>query len=382
MTRAVVIGVGIVGASAAFHLAARGVETILIDRRDPGHATAAGAGIISPGTSTRPLPAYFPFAQVAVGYYPALLSQLAEVGQVDTGFDIVGELLLARSEEELAALSTLKALIEHRRDGGMPNVGTVSEVDDATARSMFPPLGSIRGALHVERVGRVDGDRMRNALAAAAVAKGARVEPGDVSLVVSGNRVTGVRVGTRVIEADAMVIAAGAWTNAILAPVGLSLPIEPQRGQILHITMGDTDTSRWPVLGGTGAQYTLAFGPNKVVSGATRETGSGYDVRMTVGGLQSVFNHALDVSPGLANGTVSEIRIGLRPLTADGLPYLDRVAGCENLVVAAGHGPSGLQLGPYSGLVAANLVTGEPVEADLAPFAIGRDLQGEAFPAY
>jgi D-amino-acid dehydrogenase len=239
---------------------------------------------------------------------------------------------------------------------------------------MFPPLGDVLGALHVELSGRVDGDRMRKALLGAAVARGARVEPGDVSLMVGRDRVTGVRVGTREIEADSVIVATGSWTNSFLAPVGLTVPIEPQRGQILHITMGDTDTSRWPVLTGTGGQYTLAFGPNRVVSGATRETGSGYDVRMTVGGLQSVFDHALKVSPGLAQGTVSEIRVGLRPLTPDGLPFIDRVPGYDNLVLAAGHGATGLQLGPYSGLLAANLATGDKDGFDLSPYAIGREI--------
>jgi len=51
MNRVAVIGGGIVGASAAFHLAREGVETILIDRKDIGQATLAGAGIIAPGTS-------------------------------------------------------------------------------------------------------------------------------------------------------------------------------------------------------------------------------------------------------------------------------------------------------------------------------------------
>jgi D-amino-acid dehydrogenase len=98
-----------------------------------------------------------------------------------------------------------------------------------------------------------------------------------------------------------------------------------------------------------------------------------------VGGLQSVFNHALDVAPGLADGTVSEIRIGLRPLSADGLPYLGKMPGHDNVVLATGHGPSGLTLGPYSGLVAAQLATGQPVDVDLSPFAIDRDVTGHEY---
>lgn len=373
MNRAVVVGGGVVGASAAFHLARAGVETIMVDRKDPGHATFAGAGIISPGTSTRPLPAFFPFAQVAVAHYPALIAALAEIGQTDTRYEVVGELILAMDDDELANLPDLRALYAARRAGGMPNLGAVSEVDNATAKQMFPALADIHGALYVPEAARVDGDCLRNALVAGARAHGAEVRYGGASIKVERERVVGIELDREVIAADGVVIATGAWTNALLSPLGFAVAVEPQRGQILHIELGDVDTSRWPILGGTGDQYMLTFGPNRIVSGATRETGSGFDVRLTVEGMQLVFNHAMRVAPGVGSGTVREIRIGLRPLSADGLPYLGMVPGHDNLVLATGHGPSGLQLGPYSGLVAAQLLTGNEVEADVAPFAVDRD---------
>lgn len=372
MTRAIVIGGGIVGASAAYHLGKAGVETTLIDRHDSGHASAAGAGIISPGASAHSLPAYFPFAQACTSYYPTLVAELAELGQTDTRYDVVGELILARTDEEFANLPSLAALYNERRDGGMPNVGAVTPVDDQTAREMFPALAPIHGALHVAEAARVDGDFMRNALVAGAIRLGVKVVSGSAALLTNGRRVTGVSLDGDDLLADAVVVATGAWTNALLEPLGVSVAVEPQRGQILHMTVPDTDTSRWPILGGTGSQYMLAFGPNRVVSGATRETGSGFDVRMTPGGLQSVFNHAMTVAPGLASATVREIRIGLRPLSADGLPYLGLVPGIDGLVMATGHGASGLQLGPYSGLVAANLALGESVDIDMTPLAVDR----------
>ena len=379
MKRFVVIGGGVVGASAAYHLARNGVETILADRRDAGHATGAGAGIISPGTSTRPLPAFFPFARDAVDHYPDMVDRLAEIGQASTGYEVAGELILAKTDEEFANLPALKALYAERRAGGMPNLGEVADVDEATARQMFPALGPIHGALHVPEAARVDGDSLRNALVAGAKHHGAEIRYGAASLKTERERVVGVDLDGVRIEADGVIVATGAWTNALLDPIGLSVAVEPQRGQILHIDMGDTDTSRWPILGGTGEQYMLTFGPNRIVSGATRETGSGFDVRLTVGGLQLVFDHAMRVAPGVAQGTVKEIRIGLRPLSADGLPYLGRVPGHDRLVLATGHGPSGLQLGPYSGVIAAQLLLDEEVTTDLSAFAVDRDPRQNAY---
>ncbi len=374
MTRVAVIGGGIVGASAAYHLARAGVETILVDRQDQGHATAAGAGIISPGASTRPPTAFFPLAQISATYYPELVASLAAIGEVDSRYEVVGELILARTDDEYGDLPALAALMAERRAAGMPNIGEVTQIDDQTARELFPALGPVRGALHVSGAARVDGDFMRRALLGGAHHYDTDVRHGDASLLVEGQRVTGIRVNDDLISTDAVIVASGAWTNALLAPLGVSVAVEPQRGQILHVTLPGTDTSRWPIIGGTGDQYMLTFGPDRVVSGATRETGSGFDVRMTVGGAKHILDHAMSVAPGLAQGTLLEIRVGLRPLSPDGLPYLGLVPGYDGLVLATGHGASGLMLGPWSGLAATQLALGEPVSLDLAPFAVDRSI--------
>lgn len=373
MNRVVVIGGGIVGASAAYHLAHTGVETILIDRKDIGHATAAGAGIIAPGTSQRPLPAFYPFAAVAVRYYPRLVASLAEIGQVQTGYDVVGELVLA-FDDEAEKLKDLLPLFRSRFEQGMPNLGDVRTLERGEAREMFPLLGEITGGIHVPEAARVDGDALRSSLVAGAEHFGTSLVEGSARLRVDRGAVNGIELDGGSIDADAVVIAAGAWTNQLLEPLGLSVAVEPQRGQIVHMSVPGVDTSRWPILGSFSDQYMLTFGPNRVVAGATREHGSGFDVRMTAGGLRSVFDQALKVAPGLDGATVDEIRIGLRPLSADGLPFLGRAPGYENVIIAAGHGPSGLQLGPYSGLVAAQLILSHHVEADLTPFAVDRPI--------
>lgn len=381
MQRVVVVGGGVVGASAAWHLARDGIETILIDRHDPGQATAAGAGILSPGTSLRPLPDYYPFAADAVRYYPELIRSLAEVGETGTGYDVVGKLILAYTDEEVDAIPDQLALFEQRRASKMPGLANISVIERLQAQSLFPGLGDVQAAIYVPEAARVDGDHLRQALVAAAKRHGATVRSGNVALDHEADAIRGVVVDGEPIVADAVILAAGAWTDHLLAPLGRSTGVEPQRGQIMHLTMPDVDTSRWPILGGSGDQYILTFGPNRVVMGATRETGSGFDVRMTAGGLRAVLDHALRVAPGLATGTVQEVRIGLRPVSPDGLPFLGPLPGYDNVVLATGHGPTGLQLGPYSGKVAARLVTGEPVESDLGPFAVDRAAATSTIPA-
>jgi D-amino-acid dehydrogenase len=89
---------------------------------------------------------------------------------------------------------------------------------------------------------------------------------------------------------------------------------------------------------------------------------------MTAGGVHEALSEALRVAPGLAVGTLHEVRIGLRPASPDGRPILGHFPGGGNVFVATGHGPSGLQLGPYSGALVADLVLGQVSSIDLVPF--------------
>lgn len=149
MQRVVIVGGGVVGASAAFHLARDGVEAVLIDRHDSGHATAAGAGIISPGTSQRPLPNHYPFAADAVRYYPELIASLAEVGETGMRYEVVGKLILAFTDDEAGAIPGQLDLFEQRRAAGMPGLANISVIERLQAQSLFPGLGDVQAAIHV-----------------------------------------------------------------------------------------------------------------------------------------------------------------------------------------------------------------------------------------
>ena len=372
MGEIVVIGGGIVGQAAAYELAAAGASVTLIDRADEGQATAAGAGILSPGTGALGAGPLRPLAAAALAFYPELLARLAEDGETDTGFAICGGLFVATSEEEAERLPERLAAIEERRESGMANIGEVTMLDGAAARALFPPLADIPGAIHLSAIGRVNGRLMRDALRRAATKRGAMIIHSSAEIVQRGGRATGVRVDGREIAADAVIIAGGAWATEFEIDLGVTLPLYPQRGQILHLDVPRTTTTDWPVILGFGSQYLLAFPEHRVVAGATREHDSGYNYRMTAGGVHEVLGEALRVAPGLATATLAEIRIGLRPTSPDGLPVLGHVPGYDNIFVATGHGPSGLQLGPHSGATVARMAQGHAADLDLSAFAAER----------
>jgi D-amino-acid dehydrogenase len=130
-------------------------------------------------------------------------------------------------------------------------------------------------------------------------------------------------------------------------------------------------TGAWPIVLGD-SHYLLAFPPNRVVAGATREHGADYDHRVTAAGMHEVLGEALRVAPGLAPATVQDIRVGFRPASTDGKPVLGPAPGIRDLYFATGHGPYGLQVGPWSGAAVADLALSGPVRLDLGPFAADR----------
>lgn len=379
MDSVIVVGGGIVGASAAYHLARSGAQVTLIDQAQPGQATAAGAGIIAPGTSFRPPRAFFPLAFRAVAYYDELLASLRENGERQTGYETVGLLHVATTEEEVARLPLLLRLFEERRAAGVKNLGEVGLLSGQEARLLFPALGMVHAAIHVSGAARLDGRLLRDSLRRAAKVRGARLIIADqpAALVREGKRVTQVRANGETFPAERVVLATGAWSGQVADTLGVRLPVYPQRGQILHL-QGPVEAGRWPIVVGFHSHYLLTFPDGRVVAGATREDQSGFDVRVTTSGAREVLGEALRVAPGLADFTLHEIRVGLRPATPDGLPILGRVPQLDNAFIATGHGASGLQLGPYSGVLVADLALGRQPELDLAPFAVERFQEGTA----
>jgi len=164
------------------------------------------------------------------------------------------------------------------------------------------------------------------------------------------------------------VVAAGAWAPALLAPLGIHLAVEPQRGQIVHLSLPGIDTRRWTTVQPLNGYYLLAFDDSRVVIGATRENGAGFDHRLTAAGVAEVLNAGLATAPGLAGWTLHETRIGFRPLATDNRPMLGPVRGLDGLLLGNGLGASGLTVGPLGGRLLAEAALGLAPLVPLADF--------------
>jgi D-amino-acid dehydrogenase len=368
----IVIGGGLLGWSTAYPLVKAGQRVALVDRMDEGHATQAGAGIIAPGMNVSDSEAAYELRKAAIAYYDELVAALTADGEADTGYEKVGALFIARSEAEAELLPALAEDMIRRREDGLGNVGEVQLLDQAGARALFPPLGDIFGAIHAADACRVNGRTLRDALRSASQRNGCELIVGEAELVSASETLVEVKVGTTLLEGTQLIIAGGAWSGYLAEKLGFALPIFPQRGQIIHLDMPDAYTGDWPIIVGYYDQYLLTFRPNRVVCGATRESDSGYDVRLTAAGVKSVLDEALAVAPGLGHATIAEMRVGLRPFSPDKLPVLGAAPGYDNVFLCTGHGPSGLQLGPFSGRLVAGLAMGEAPGIDITPFLADR----------
>lgn len=367
-----IIGGGLLGWSAAYPLARAGQRVTVIDRTDEGFATQAGAGIVAPGMNIRDPDASYPLLKAAIDYYPRIVELLTNDGEPETGYETVGALFIARDQEEADSLPALAGEMAERRDDGLGNVGEITLLDASGARGSFPALGDVFGAIHASAASRVNGRILRDAIRSAAQRHGAQLLIGDAELVSTGTASIEVRSGNTTIQGSNLIVAAGAWSAAVAKTLGFALPIFPQRGQIVHLDMPNAYTGDWPIVVGYSDHYLLTFRPNRVVAGATRESDAGYDVRMTAGGVKSVLDHALAVAPGLAPATIAEIRVGLRPFSPDRIPVIGHAPGYDHVFLCTGHGPSGLQLGPFSGRLIAGMVLGERPSIDMTPYSAER----------
>lgn len=347
--------------SLAYEFVTAGADTVVIDRHDPGRATDAGAGILSPETNQDPDPVLFAFGMAAARHYATLIERLEADGTADTGFAVTGSLLVAERQGDDEPMAKAVELVGRR------SPGLAEEVDPSEASRFFPLLGPVRRALFSPTGRRVDGRVLNDALRVAAESRGLRViGAGATGLALDrrGGTVEGVIADGETVGADTVVIAGGAWSPEMARALGVSLPVHPLKGQIVHLSIPDVDTRSWTIVQPVLSYYLVPWPDGRVACGGTMEASAGFDLRPTADGQYQLLRECLRTAPGLAQSTVTEVRVGTRPSTPDDRPILGRVPGWTNAFVATGHGAEGLLLGPLSALMVARKVLGIDEEPD------------------
>ncbi len=218
-------------------------------------------------------------------------------------------------------------------------------------------------------------------LARAAQAHGATIETGRAaeSVSVAGGRVTGVAG----VAADAVVIAAGAWSAPLARSAGLELPVEPRKGQLVRLErrpgflrhkvidgsyMAAVESGDAGLAVSTVVETTL---DGHVLVGSSRER-RGFDLSVDAAVSEALLAQASRIAPGIRALEREGAWAGLRPWLPGGLPAIGASEAAEGLWIATGHEGAGVAHGPVTGRLVAQALCGEPAALDLAPFSPDR----------
>lgn len=373
MKKVIVIGAGILGATTAYHLSKLGAKVIIIDRNDIGQATQAAAGIIGPWLTQRRNKAWYTLAKNGAKYYPELISDLHNNGEENTGYQRVGMISLHTDEKKLKAAE--KRVLERKKDA--PEIGEITLLNDEKTLKLFPLLNprARYHSIHISGAARVDGGALCHALIRSAVKHGAKIINGNAELLWENKKIIGVQVNNDHITADTVVATTGAWISELFKPLGINLAVTPQKAQIVHLQVLQTNTNSLPVVMPPNNQYILAFDEQRIVIGATHESSAGFDTRVTARGVHEVLSKALEVAPGLENSTLLETKVGFRPYTPGSLPIIGPLPGYDGLLMANGLGASGLTTGPFIGLQLAKLALNMNIDIDLNNYHVAGAIQ-------
>jgi D-amino-acid dehydrogenase len=409
-TDAIVLGAGIVGTSVALHLAKRGLAVALIDRGAPGEETSYGnAGIIEGNTV---FPVAFPhdlraILRVALKRAPEADYHLTFLPRVAPW---LYEFYLASAPERLVETARLmrplfaRAVAEHdalmaesdasrylrrngwlklyRSDGGFAATAGEREfaatlgipirvLDPDAVRALEPSLAPVfRHATFWEGAASVSNPLAVTRAYAARFGKlGGVTLNGDATTLHRGNGYWRVDTNEGHVDANVAVVALGPWVPEVLEPLGIHLPLGIKRGYHLHFRPQGNAALARPVL---DAERGYCLAPME--QGIRLTTGAEFadrDAPPTPVQLARLMPDAKTLFP-LGPAVEAEPWLGRRPCFADSRPVIGRAPGHAGLWLACGHGHWGLTLGPATGRLIAEMITGATPFCDPKPYGAER----------
>lgn len=188
---------------------------------------------------------------------------------------------------------------------------------------------------------------------------------------VEHGKIKHVSAGDRNYVFDEVVVATGSWSGAIAKQLNLNVPMQAGKGYSFTIS-GVEKNVRVPSIFLEARVAVTPMG-NTLRFGGTMEI-TGVDHSINMERVKGIVNSIPRYYPEMKVTMPARESVwhGLRPCSPDGLPYIGRVKGIENLVVATGHAMMGLSLGPGTGQLVSELINQQKVSIDLRPFAVER----------
>ena len=408
--RVAVIGAGVVGLACASYLQMQGDRVTLIDPRGPGeHCSLGNAGCFSRGSCVplglpgtwKHVPGWLLDPAGPLHIPPRYLPRIApwlwrfqratSIARVDAIADALHGLLTVTLDKwrPLAARAGVPELIlqegyafAYESEAGFRGDalgrdirrrhGVVLDVLTGAAIREFDPVLSPR-LTHLVRLpeqGHCPNPlRLSRALAERLRAGGATFVTASARAfdVVNGN-VARVVTDLEAVEADAVVVAAGAHSNALSSQLGARVPLETERGY--HVMLATPGVvPRAPVASAEGKYFVTPMEEGLRIAGTVEL--AGLDAPPNYARADALLEQARRLLPGLQAGGVSRW-MGHRPSLPDSLPVIGRAPRASNAWLAFGHGHVGLTAAAPTGEMIADLVAGREPFMDIAPFAAER----------
>lgn len=410
MAPVVIVGAGMVGVSAAIWLQRDGRDVVLIDRLGPGEGASYGnAGVLAscsmvpvtvPGLLKKAPRMLFDPRQplfLKWSYLPKLVPWLVrylrhcrpqDVKRIAAALaEIVGD-SLADHQALAAGTGAEKWLIPSdylflyddraafEADGFGWSIrkahGFAWDEMEGAAFAAYDPIfsGDLGFAVRLGNHGRIaDPGRYVKDLARYVEARGARILKADVTDVARENgRVTGVRCGGETIAASDVVIATGAWSGPLSNVLGVSVPLESERGY--HIELWEPNRMpRSPVMVASGKFVATPMDGRLRLAGIV-EFG-GLDAPPSQAPYKLLMNSIRAAIPDL-EWKEKKQWMGHRPAPVDSIPVIGPVPSASNAYLAFGHHHIGLTGGPKTGRIVADMIAGRRTNFDLAPYSPAR----------
>ncbi|MBD1551057.1 glycine oxidase ThiO [Pseudomonas typographi] len=359
-----IVGAGAIGLLTALNLAEQGERVTLLDRQLAGReASWAGGGIVSPLYPWRYSAAVTALAHWSQDFYPRLGDELFVRTGLDPQVHVTGLYWLDLDDEA-------EALAWARRE--QRPLSAVSL--EATYRQVPALAPGFERAIYMADVANVRNPRLVKSLKAAlALLPNVTLrEHCEVrGFLRNGDAVGGVDTAEGPLRADRVVLAAGAWSGQLLATLGLALPVEPVKGQMILYRCAEDFLSRMVLARG---RYAIPRRDGHILVGSTLEH-AGFDKTPTDEALHSLVASAEALLPALAKAERVGHWAGLRPGAPDGIPFIGPVGRHPGLWLNCGHYRNGLVLAPASCQLFTDLVAGRTPIIDPAPYAPDARLQ-------
>lgn len=365
-----IIGGGIIGLTAALKLVKARVRVAVYDRGEFGmEASWAGAGIIPPGdpaTAVRPIDK---LRAITAAKMPRLALKLKVRTDIDPGYRVTGGIEFLTKADAYA--------LKLWRDEGI----RFKRVSPIKMRTLEPCFGTAHGTpFRLREMAQVRNPRHLRALAAECRRKGVELHANSpvAWALSSSGQVKGVRLADdSIVSAGRYLVAAGAWGESLLSPLGCRPGVLPVRGQIVLFRTPQRVLNHILLV---GKEYLVPRADGRVLAGSTEEPEAGFEKANTPEGVNRLIAFAQQCVPALQE--VETTWSGLRPGSPDGMPFIGPVPGHPTVFAAVGHFRAGVQLSIGTAELVRDLILGRTPTVPADAFRLDRVPDPTALPAF